>query len=179
MKPGSMWAAGMAAMAMGIGAAAAWAENGLAVIGSTKEPGVLGTVTLQDTPDGVAVTVQLAGAPPGQHAVHIHQYGDCARGGEAAGGHFNPEKTPHGFVPKDGVTSAHPGDMGNIDVGKDGSGSLTVTLPGVILGSGPFSVGGRSIVVHERADDFSQPTGNAGGRIGCGVIVLTEPMTSE
>ena len=179
MKSGSMWTVGIMAMGVGLGTAAAWAESGTAIIGSTGEPKVLGTVTLQDTPAGMAVVVQLSGAAPGQHGVHIHQHGDCGQAGQAAGGHFNPDGAPHGFLPKDGLSNAHPGDMGNIEVGRDGTGSLRVVLPGVSLGSGQYSVGGRSIVLHERADDFGQPTGNAGGRIGCGVIVITAPFTGE
>ncbi len=128
--------------------------------------------TASNTAAGLHVTINVAGVPPGSHGIHIHEYGDCGNGGKAAGGHFNPDGVQHGLFPSDGVSKAHPGDMGNIEVGEDGSGTLTVLLPRVALSSGPYSVGGRAIILHEQPDDFGQPTGNAGSRIGCGTIVL-------
>ena len=116
----------------------------------------------------------MSGVSAGTHGLHIHEAGDCSGGGSAAGSHFNPDGVSHGFLPQDGSAKAHPGDMGNIEVGQDGSGSLNLTLPGVHLASGPYAVAGRAIVLHEKVDDFGQPTGNAGGRIGCGPIVLTK-----
>lgn len=154
---------------------AVWAESGKAAIRATSDGStVSGTASLVDTPQGLQVALQVSGALPGQHGVHIHQYGDCADHAAAAGGHFNPNQVPHGFLPNDGLAKAHPGDMGNIEVGPDGSGALTLTLPGVTLGGSAYSVGGRAIVLHEKVDDFGQPTGNAGGRIGCGPIVITK-----
>jgi len=79
---------------------------------------------------------------------------------------------PHGNVLKNPGT-AHAGDLGNFTVGADGSGKLDAVIPEMMLSGGKNSVGGRSIVFHEKADDFGQPTGNAGGRSGCGVIVIT------
>lgn len=156
------------------GCTAASAETGTARIQATTEgSSVSGTATLADTPEGLTVSIQVAGVAPGQHGFHIHQYGDCAEKGNAAGGHYNPEGVQHGFLPKDGFTKAHAGDFGNIDVGPDGTGSLKLTLPGLSLSGGTYSVGGRAIILHEKTDDFGQPTGNAGGRIGCGTIVLT------
>ncbi|MBI3331267.1 MAG: superoxide dismutase family protein [Candidatus Omnitrophica bacterium] len=180
MRPGSRWLVGVVAMAleMGAGAASAWAESGTAIIGSTGEPKVLGSAAFTELDDGLEVDVQLIDVPPGRHGLHLHQYGDCGDVGNAAGGHFNPDEVPHGFLPKDGLSNAHPGDMGNIEVGRDRTGTLRVVLPGVSLG-GEYSVGGRSIVLHEQADDFGQPTGNAGGRIGCGVILIVAPMAEE
>ena len=152
----------------------AQAETGKALVKGTSEgSAVSGTATLSDAPEGLTVFVQVANVPPGQHGLHIHEFGECADAGKAAGGHFNPAGVPHGFLPKDGVGKAHAGDMGNIEIGPDGSGALTVTLPGVTLSSGPHSVAGRAIILHEKVDDFGQPTGNAGGRIGCGVITIT------
>ena len=156
--------------------ARASAETGKAYIASTqverKVP--LGSATLTDTPSGLQVAVQVSGAPPGKHGLHIHQYGECLDSGNAAGGHYNPDGVVHGFLPQDGLTKAHPGDFGNIDVGPDGSGSLSLVLPGVTLSGGKYSVGGRAIVLHEKVDDFGQPTGNAGSRIGCGEILITK-----
>ena len=153
----------------------AWAENGRAVIQATADSStVKGTVTLADASTGLQISVQVAGVPPGKHAIHIHQYGDCTDNGNAAGGHYNPDNVMHGFLPKDGLTKAHPGDLGNLDVGPDGSGSLSLVLPGVMLSGGKYSVGGRAIILHEKVDDLGQPTGNAGSRIGCGPILITK-----
>jgi len=159
-----------------VGSANVWADTGKAVIqGTTEGSHVSGRATLKDTPKGLKVTVKVAGVPPGTHGLHIHEQGACGDQGKAAGGHFNPAGAPHGFLPKDGSTKAHAGDMGNIQVSRKGSGKATVVLPGVSLKGtgGTHSVEGRAIIVHEKADDFGQPTGNAGGRIGCGVIQVT------
>lgn len=163
----------LAAAGMTLGVASAAAASGKADLLPTKEGSkVAGTALLADTPGGLAVEVHVTGALPGQHGLHIHEFGDCGGGGDGAGGHFNPAQAPHGFYPNDGPERAHPGDMGNIEVAADGAGMLSVTLPGVTLSSGPRAVAGRAIVLHEKVDDFGQPTGNAGGRIGCGPIVL-------
>ena len=150
------------------------AETGKAVIQPTSEgSSVAGSATLTDTPAGLQVAVEVTGVSPGRHGLHIHQYGGCGDAGKAAGGHYNPAGAPHGFLPADGAAKAHAGDMGNIEVGPDGSGTATVVLPGVSLGSSAHSVGGRAVILHEKVDDFGQPTGNAGGRIGCGPIIVT------
>ncbi len=160
-----------------VGCANVWADTGKAVIKGTAEGShVSGRATLKDTSQGLMVVVTVANVSPGQHGLHIHEKGDCGDQGKAAGGHFNPAKVPHGFLPKDGPTKAHAGDMGNIQVGPKGSGKATILLPGVSLKGtgGTASVDGRAIILHEKTDDFGQPTGNAGGRIGCGVIQVTK-----
>lgn len=127
-----------------------------------------GTATFTETADGVHVLIDVAGAPPGEHAVHVHENGDCsAPDASSAGGHFNPEKVEHGG-PQTAVH--HPGDFGNMTVGADGKGRLELVTSDLTVGESPISVVGLSIVVHEKADDFGQPVGNAGGRIGCGEI---------
>ena len=159
---------------VGMGCAKAFAETGKAAIRATTEGStVSGSATLTDTPAGLQVAIEVTGVSPGRHGLHIHQYGGCGDAGKAAGGHYNPAGAPHGFLPADGAAKAHAGDMGNIEVGPDGTGSATVVLPGVSLGRGAHSVGGRAIILHEKVDDFGQPTGNAGGRIGCGPIIVT------
>lgn len=153
---------------------AACAENGTAVIKGTAEgSAAAGTVTFQDTRDGLKVTAKLAGLPPGKHGFHIHEFGSCDDAGKAAGGHYNPKSSRHGFLPKDGIHKAHGGDMGNITAGADGTAALDLVLPHITLTSGKFTVAGRAVVVHEKADDFGQPVGNAGSRIGCGAILVT------
>ncbi|MBI3021054.1 MAG: superoxide dismutase family protein [Candidatus Omnitrophica bacterium] len=157
-----------------LGTGRVFAETGTVELrGTTEGSAVSGSAMLIDSPQGLEVTVEVMGVAPGKHAIHIHQYGACDDQGNAAGGHFNPDGAPHGFLPSDGLSKAHPGDMGNLDVGQDGNGLLTIRLPGVTLSGGAYGVGGRAIVLHEKVDDFGQPTGNAGGRIGCGTIVIT------
>jgi Cu-Zn family superoxide dismutase len=173
MKHG--WVA-VTAVGLIVGSVDVWAATGKAVIeGTTEGSHVSGSATLKDTPKGLKVTVKVAGVPPGTHGFHIHEKGACGDQGNAAGGHFNPAGVPHGFLPKDGPTKAHAGDMGNIEVNVKGSGKATSVLPGVSLTGtgGTPTVDGRAIIVHEKADDFGQPTGNAGGRIGCGIIAVT------
>lgn len=149
------------------------AESGKAVIQPTREgSSVKGSATLTDTAEGVRVAIQISGAAPGAHAIHVHEFGECGDQGNAAGSHYNPTHAPHGFLPKDGIERAHAGDMGNIQIGESGSGSLDLVLPGVTL-TKEHELAGRAIILHEYADSFVQPVGNAGGRLGCGPIVLS------
>lgn len=150
------------------------AEHATAVIsGTTDGSTVSGTATFHDTPEGLKVTVRVSNVSPGQHGLHIHQYGRCEDEGKAAGGHYNPQGVKHGFLPTDGFTGAHAGDFGNIDILADGVGTVELLIPRLSVSGGSSAVGGRSLVLHEQVDDFGQPTGNAGGRIGCGVIAVT------
>jgi superoxide dismutase, Cu-Zn family len=128
-----------------------------------------GTATFTAVKGGVDVKIKVAGAPPGMIATHVHENGDCsAPDGASAGGHFNPEGHPHGMPP---APERHLGDLGNIDVGADGTGSTEIVVMGANLeAADPDSFLNRAIIVHEKKDDGGQPTGNAGGRIGCGVI---------
>ncbi|HVZ34010.1 MAG TPA: superoxide dismutase family protein, partial [Polyangiaceae bacterium] len=101
--------------------------------------------------------------------IHVHEKGDCsAADGSSAGGHFNPAGAPHALPAN---APHHLGDWGNINVGADGKGTLEIVVPGASLKEGdPNSYLGRAIIVHEKVDDGGQPTGNAGGRIGCAEI---------
>lgn len=108
---------------------------------------------------------------PGEHAVHLHEKGDCsAEDASSAGGHWNPTMKPHGK--RGDGTSYHKGDIGNMNVGNDGKGTMNLTVEGwSIGGADSTNVVGKSVIVHEKADDFtSQPSGNAGARVSCGVI---------
>lgn len=134
--------------------------------------GLSGRATFTEKAGRVRVRIEVRTAPPGPHGVHIHEKGDCSDAGFLkAGGHFNPGNTPHG-----GPTTSvrHAGDFGNITVQADGTGVLELETDQLTLSSGAQSVVGRAIIVHERADDLTtQPTGNSGSRIGCGVISAT------
>lgn len=128
-----------------------------------------GNATLTETADGVKVELTLEHVPPGEHGAHVHETGDCsAPDGSSAGGHFNPSSNPHALPTND---PRHLGDLGNIEIGADGSGKIEIVAPGANLKEGdPNSFLGKAIIVHEKMDDGGQPTGNAGGRIGCGEI---------
>lgn len=131
---------------------------------------VTGTATFtQLAAGGVRVHVHVEHAPPGMHGLHVHEKGDCSDPeAKNAGGHFNPRGMPHA-----GPTAVqrHAGDLGNIEVKDNGEGDLEITSDLLTVRPGPNSVVGRSIVFHEKPDDFAtQPTGNSGGRLGCGVI---------
>ncbi|NUQ72276.1 MAG: superoxide dismutase family protein [Polyangiaceae bacterium] len=131
---------------------------------------VSGAGTFTESNGMVTFTLSVAGAPPGEHAVHIHDMGDCSDPGAMnAGGHWNPDMKEHG---KWGVDPFHLGDIGNITIAQDGTGSLTLTTDRWSVGTGDKNdVVGHALMIHEKADDFvTQPTGNAGARIGCGVI---------
>ncbi|MEO7330563.1 MAG: superoxide dismutase family protein [Minicystis sp.] len=129
-----------------------------------------GTATFTGVADGVKVSIKVSGAPPGKVATHVHETGDCsAPDGKSAGGHFNPGAHAHGLPEGE----RHLGDLGNIDIAADGTGTLEITVKGANLKPGDAtSYLGRAIIVHEKKDDGGQPTGNAGGRIGCGVIAV-------
>lgn len=145
-----------------------------AMIDASNDSGVTGIAVFTQSGDQITLTIEIQGASPGLHAVHIHAYGDCsAPDGTSAGGHWNPTDVAHG---KWGVGEFHLGDIGNITVGEDGTGSITLTTDLWEIGTGSdVDVVGKGIIVHAGADDFtSQPSGAAGARIGCGVIVLTE-----
>lgn len=129
-----------------------------------------GKATLTETDGGVHVVLSVEGVTPGgDHGAHVHEKGDCsAPDGASAGGHFNPQGNEHALPT---TAKRHLGDLGNLVIGKDGKGSLDITIPGANLKPGdPNSFAGKAIIVHAKKDDGGQPTGNAGGRIGCGVI---------
>lgn len=160
-------------------AVAASADTGAAKIaGTAAGSAVSGTVSFEDTAAGLKVVADLHGLTPGQHGFHIHEFGSCEDSAKAAGGHFNPDKHPHGQALKDGIKKTHAGDLGNITADDKGDAKLEVTLAGDALAKGEHAVAGRAVVVHEKADDFSQPAGNAGGRVACGVIGLTGPVAA-
>ncbi|MGZ3744620.1 MAG: superoxide dismutase family protein [Pseudobdellovibrionaceae bacterium] len=139
-----------------------------ATIKPAKKQKAKGLVHFTQTDDKVKVEAMLEGLKPGPHGFHIHEKGDCsAPDFSSAGGHFNPTHKAHGGLE---AAEKHSGDMGNIIADAKGKAKLTLELSGVTIG-GPEGILGKALIIHENADDLkTQPTGNAGGRIGCGVI---------
>jgi Cu-Zn family superoxide dismutase len=136
----------------------------------------VGTATLVPTDGGVQITANLSNLPPGTHAFHIHAVGKCEPPGfTSAEGHFNPEHKQHGT---ENPMGAHAGDLPNFQAAKDGTAHISVVASDVTLGPGEnslFHPGGTALIIHERADDYkSDPSGNAGARIACGVIVASQ-----
>ncbi|MEY2545000.1 MAG: superoxide dismutase, Cu-Zn family [Verrucomicrobiota bacterium] len=130
-----------------------------------------GTIIFNKTADGAKVLVDLEGLKPGKHGFHIHEKGDCSDPKAAsAGAHFNPAKKHHGGVD---TPERHAGDFGNIEADASGKAHVEVQLKGVKF-DGADSIIGKSVIVHDKEDDLkTDPSGNSGDRIACGVI---EPM---
>jgi Cu-Zn family superoxide dismutase len=145
----------------------------ICVLHPTKGNQVHGTILFVQKDGEIAITGEITGLAPGLHAFHVHEFGDCsAPDAMSAGAHFNPDKMPHGGPHSD---QRHVGDLGNIKADEDGKVVLKMTDK-VIQLQGPHSILGRSIIVHAAADDEkSQPAGNAGARVACGVIGLAKP----
>ena len=132
---------------------------------------VSGRLRIEAVDGGVHIRGELGGLGRGtRHAIHVHERGDCtAADGSSAGGHFNPGNALHGRA---GHGPHHAGDMDNLQADANGVARVDISLGGVLLGGGtPTDIVGRAIIVHAAPDDYtSQPSGNAGARIGCGVI---------
>lgn len=133
---------------------------------------VVGTATFRQAGNGVAISFQGRGLPAGQHGIHVHETGRCdAPDFATAGGHFNPADRQHGLQNPAG---AHAGDLPNLTVGANGNASFNATNTMVTLGAGANSLlktGGTALVIHaDRDDEMTNPSGNSGARIACGVI---------
>jgi Cu-Zn family superoxide dismutase len=136
----------------------------------TKGSKTFGEATFEQVGAKVHVVVYVQGLKPGQeHGLHIHEVGDCSSGdGMSTKGHFNPFGKPHG---NSGSAERHAGDLPSLKAGKDGRAKVDVELDGITVTPGPASIIGRGLIVHADPDDYkTQPTGNAGARIACGVI---------
>ncbi|GAB4829705.1 cysteine desulfurase Selenocysteine lyase, variant 2 [Ancistrocladus abbreviatus] len=150
---------------------------GKAVAVLSSSEGVSGTIHFTQEGDGpTTVTANISGLKPGLHGFHVHALGDTTNGCMSTGPHFNPAGKEHG-APED--ENRHAGDLGNVTAGDDGKVSFTITDKQIPL-AGPNSIVGRAIVVHADPDDLgrgghelSKSTGNAGGRVACGVIGLS------
>jgi Cu-Zn family superoxide dismutase len=153
--------------------ATAQVTKAIAVVHPLGESKVSGKVVFTQTRSGVEISAEITGLEPGEHGFHVHEFGDCSMAdGTCAGGHFNPTGAPHAG-PDD--AKRHVGDLGNIKVSEDGKATYKRVDKLVAL-NGPNSVIGRSVIIHAAPDDLkTQPSGNAGARVGCGVIGIADP----
>ncbi len=141
-----------------------------AALQPTKGSKAFGEATFEQAGDKLRVIVFAQGLKPNaEHGFHIHEAGDCSSGdGMSAKGHFNPHGKPHGN-PSSG--ERHAGDLPALKSGKDGRAKIDVSLDVISIGQGSGNIVGRGLIIHADPDDYkTQPTGNAGARIACGVI---------
>ena len=136
----------------------------------TKGNKTIGEATFEQMGDKVRVVIFVQGLKPGQeHGLHIHEAGDCSSGdGMSTKGHFNPYGKPHGNY---GSAERHAGDLPSLKANKSGRANVQIDLDIITVTPGPASIIGRGLIVHAAPDDYkTQPTGNAGARLACGVI---------
>jgi Cu-Zn family superoxide dismutase len=147
--------------------------KGVAVLSPTKGSNVSGVVTFTKVDGGVMIIADMTGLTPGKHGFHIHEFGDCsAADATSAGGHFNPHNMEHGAPD---ALMRHAGDFGNLEADESGKAHYE-RMDTIISLKGAHSIIGHGVIVHEKADDLkSQPTGNAGARVACGVIGVAKP----
>ena len=150
---------------------AASAQSGKATL-KNAEGKEVGTAQLSQTPHGVLVSLTLKGIAAGEHAFHVHQTGKCEPPFTTAGGHFNPASKKHGIMAADGP---HAGDMPNLHIPADGNLAVEVVNAAVTLDKDKpnslYKPEGTALIIHAGKDDYkTDPTGDAGGRIACGVI---------
>jgi Cu-Zn family superoxide dismutase len=147
-------------------------QKAVAVLHALGNSMVKGTVTFSQKEGYIAITGEITGLTPGEHAFHVHEFGDCSSAdGMSTGGHFNPTGMPHGGPDNE---KRHVGDFGNIKA--DESGKVVLDIKDkVIRLAGGSSIIGRALIVHGGVDDLtSQPAGNAGPRIACAVIGIAK-----
>jgi len=142
-----------------------------AVLKATQGNAASGTVSFRQEGGDVVMSARVTGLAPGAHGFHIHEKGDCsAPDATSAGGHFNPTGKPHGNPDS---ADHHGGDMPQLIADASGNASLVATLTGLSVLAGANSVVGRGVIIHAAPDDFkTQPTGNSGARVACGVVAV-------
>src|SRR6201982_3353801 len=141
----------------------------IAVLHPTQGNQVSGTVTFTSVADGVQVHAEITGLTPGKHGFHVHEFGDCsAADASSAGAHFNPTNQPHAGPD---AAARHEGDMGNVEADASGNAKLDYVDHQISFTNDAKSAIGRSVVVHAKPDDLkTQPSGDSGARIACGVV---------
>lgn len=147
-------------------------QSAMATISPMTGESVEGEIRFQDMGmGGVSITGELRGLNPGKHGFHIHENGNCSGpNADSAGDHFTINGQPHGS-PDEATDLHHTGDLGNIVVGPDGTANIRMELEQITLEPGPAGIIDRAIIVHSDEDDLtSQPSGNSGDPVGCGVI---------
>jgi Cu-Zn family superoxide dismutase len=154
------------------GATVAAAAQTASVVMKNTEGKEVGSVNLTQTTQGVLINAALKGLPPGEHAFHVHAVGKCEPPFTSAGGHFNPAAKKHGMMSPEGQ---HAGDMPNLHIPQSGDLTVEVLNTAITLEKGKpnsvYDADGAAVVVHAGSDDYkTDPTGEAGGRIACGVI---------
>jgi superoxide dismutase, Cu-Zn family len=161
--------AGLMALAQTPAAKSTSPSKAIAVLHPTAGNKVSGTVTFTPVADGVQVHAEIAGLTAGKHGFHVHEFGDCsAADASSAGAHFNPTNQPHAGPD---AAARHEGDMGNIEADASGNAKLDYVDHQISLTNDAKSVIGRSVVVHAKPDDLkTQPSGDSGARIACGLI---------
>jgi Cu-Zn family superoxide dismutase len=153
---------------MGCTMAAAQGPAAVATLEPTKGNSTEGTVTFTQNGDKVTVAAKVTGLTPALQGSHIHEKGNCSSGdGMSSGGHLNPGGKPH---ENPTIRDHHAGDMPPLEADAPGNASLTGDLNAVRIGGGATDVIGKAVIVHKDPDDFTQPTGNSGARVACGVI---------
>jgi len=159
----------VAALCAGCATTMPAAPSAVALLAPTAGNTAKGQVTFARKGDKVVVTARVSGLAPGPHGFHVHEKGACsAADGTSAGGHFNPFGKAHGDP---SAPDHHGGDMPMLVADASGNALLTAELDVITVGSGAADIVGRSVIVHRDADDFTtQPTGNSGARVACGVI---------
>jgi Cu-Zn family superoxide dismutase len=140
----------------------------VAALSPTKGNHVSGSVNFTQRGQTVVVEAKVTGLTPGLHGFHVHEKGNCtAADGSSAGAHFNPGGAPHGGL----AAPRHGGDLGNLTADANGVAQYKAEVTGISLGTGEDSIIGRAVIVHEKPDDLrTQPSGNAGARLACGLI---------
>ena len=170
MKPTKIAAAAAAILLTACASAPVEPLRANAQLQATKGNKTFGEATFDEMGGKIHVVIYVQGLKPGQeHGLHIHEVGDCSSGdGMSTKGHFNPYGKPHAHA---GTPERHAGDLPSLKADKDGRAKVDAMLDVITIAPGPGSIVGRGLIVHAEPDDYkTQPTGNAGPRIACGVI---------